>query len=262
MPRLRILNTVERSFGFIRKDPTLVVLFVLPALFQADRAVLAYLIAFVVFHVPGVSGAPPMHYVAYLVVYVSGGILFGAWASAAAILKVTELEKGSKLGLGEALSRGLRKVPRLLLPFIVTLLIATLMSLSLFIAIAGFPFISMYPLVESVVSCDIGPRLALGLLFLIVLYVAIRLRLYAPACVLEHSFGLKTSWKLVRGNWWRIFAIISIFGAMAAIIGLIPGAGVFIADLIVGPLVITAVTLVYLQLTEAGLGEEEQKQPS
>lgn len=251
MPKLRIINTVERSFGLIKKDPTLIVLFILPALFPANRIITKYLSEFMFFPMFGNSGLPPMSFTALFFVYLIVGILFAAWASAGAVLKIRELEKGNKLGLREALSKGLRRVPKLLVPTIVALAISVSLSASLAAAFIPYVFPGVSPLVQA---------LAMGFVFVIALYVATRLRLYAPACVLENNFGLKTSWKLVKGNWWRLFAIILIFMAMSAIISLIPIAGVFLADLIVGPLIIAAVTLVYLQLREAKSNGEELRE--
>lgn len=125
------------------------------------------------------------------------------------------------------------------------------MVAGLTIAITNYPFIRMASLVQDVGPSNIVPRVAMGFLFVIALYVAIRLYLYAPACVLENNFGLKTSWKLVKGNWWRIFTIFLIFAAMSVIINQAPVIGRFLSDLIVGPLTITVATLIYFQLREA-----------
>jgi hypothetical protein len=206
----------------------------------------------------GTLELPPMLSILALILAFVAGFFFRVWASAGAILKVTELEKGSKLGLKEALSRGLKKVPKLLVPSIAGFAISILMVAGLTIAITNYPFISMAPLVQDVGPSNIVPRVAMGFLFIIGLYVAIRLYLYAPACVLENNFGLKTSWKLVKGNWWKLFAIFLILGAMSLIINLIPLIGWFLSSVIVGSFTITAKTLVYFQLREAkSSGEEE-----
>jgi hypothetical protein len=99
----------------------------------------------------------------------------------------------------------------------------------------------------------------MGFLAMIVLYFATRLRLYAPASVVERNFGLKTSWTLVKKNWWKVFAILLIFGAMAAIISRIPRLGVFLRGLIVDPLTTIAITLVYFQLRGARSSGEEHR---
>jgi hypothetical protein len=110
---------------------------------------------------------------------------------------------------------------------------------------------------QDVSSSSVVLRVAMGFLFIIVLYLATRLRLYAPACVIEKNFGLKTSWRLVKGNWWKLFAILLIFGVIATVIGLIPVVGVYLRGMIVDPLTIVAVTLVYFQLREARSSGEE-----
>jgi hypothetical protein len=257
MSELKIIDTIKRSFNLLKKDPALIVLFILPAIFpfSISSLVANYLMLSIMW---GALELPSMLYILLLILYFVVGFFLMVWASAGAILKVTELEKGSKLGLREALSKGLKKVPKLLVPAIVGFAISILMVAGLTIAITNYPFLSMAPLVQDVGPSNIAPRVAMSFLFIIGLYVAIRLYLYAPACVLENNFGLKTSWKLVKGNWWKLFAIFLILGAMSAIISLIPLIGWFLSGLIMGSFRITVKTLVYFQLREAkSSGEEE-----
>ena len=261
MSKLKIIDTIKRSFNLLKKDPTLIVLFILPAMFSLlSQSIIVYLLSSLMFSIMmwDAAGLSLMLPVLFLILSFIVTFFFRVWASAGAILKITELEKGSKLGLKEALSRGLKKVPKLLVPAIVGLAISILMVASLTIAITNYPFISMAPLVQDVGLSNIVLRVAIGFLFIIGLYVAIRLYLYAPACVLENNFGLKTSWKLVKGNWWKLFAIFLIFGAMSAIISRAYIIGSFLSGLIVGPFSITVKTLVYSQLREAkSSGEKE-----
>jgi len=258
MSKLKIIDTIKRSFNLLKKDPTLIALFILPAIFPTTSIITSYLSTFILFGTP--QNTPPTLFILLSILFSIVGLLFEVWASAAAILRVTELEKGSKLGLKEALSRGLKKVPRLLVPAIAGLAIYILLYTSLMIALIPYMFIGMSPLVQGVGPSTIVLRIAMGFIFIIGLYVAIRLRLYAPACVLENNFGLKTSWKLVKGNWWRLFAIVLIFGAMSAIISQTPLIGSFLSGLIVNPFTITAITLVYFRLREAESSGEERKE--
>lgn len=260
MSELKIIDTIKRSFNLLKKDPTLIVLFILPAIFPTEiitNYLNNYLMSSFMWGTPEL---PSMRSILLLILYFIAGFFFRVWASAGAILKVTELEKGSKLGLKEALSKGLKKVPKLLVPAIACSAISILMVAGLTIAITNYPFISMAPLVQGVGSSNIVPRVAMGFLFIIGLYVAIRLYLYAPACVLENNFGLKTSWKLVKGNWWKLFAIFLILGAMSLIINLAYIIGSFLFGLIVGPFGITAKTLIYYQLREAKSSGKEHKE--
>jgi len=208
----------------------------------------------------GLELAPMVHVLLLLILSFIIGFFFKVWALAGAVLKVTELEKGGKLGLKEALSRGLKKVPKLLVPAIVGFAISIIMVAGLTIAITNFPFISMAPLVQDAEPSNIVLRVAMGFLFVIGLYVLIRLYLYGPACVLENNFGLKTSWKLVKGNWWKLFAIFLIFLVMSAIIDRAYIIGPFLSGLIVGPFTIAAKTLIYFQLREAKSSGEEHKE--
>jgi len=262
MPKLKIINTIKRSFNLLKKDPTLIVLFILPAMFPTASIIASYLNYYYVmgFIMWGTTEPPPMHYILLSILYFIVGFFFRVWASAGAILKITELEKGSKMGLKEALYSGLRKVPKLLVPTMSGLAVSVLMVASLMVAAIPNIFTGMSPLAQGVEPSIIVLRLAMGFLFIIGLYVAIRIYLYAPACVLENNFGLKTSWKLVKGNWWRLFAIFLIFGAMSAIISQTPVIGNFLSGLIVGPFSITAKILIYFHLREAKPSGEEGKE--
>jgi hypothetical protein len=257
MSKLKVIGTIKRSFNLLKKDPTLIVLFILPAVFPVKSIMGNYLMVFILLGtLPNIPSTPIPFFILFLIVF----FLFGVWASAGVILKVTELEKGSKLGLKEALSKGLKKVPSLLVPTIAGLAIYLIMVAGLTIVITNYPFIRMASLVQGVGPSNIVPRVAVGFLFVIALYVAIRLYLYAPACVLENTFGLKTSWKLVKGNWWKLFVIFLIFAAMSEIINRVPVIGRFLSDLIVSPLLITVTTLIYFQLREAKSPGEEHKE--
>ena len=264
MSKLKIINTIKRSFNLLKKDPTLIVLFILPAIFSLlSQGIIAYLSSLIMFSMiiwDGPVLAPMVHVLLLLIPSFIIGFFFKVWALAGAVLKVTELEKGGKLGLKEALSRGLKKVPRLLVPAIACSAIYIIMVAGLTIAITNYPFISMAPLVQDVEPSNIVPRVAMGFLFVIGLYVLIRLYLYAPACVLENNFGLKTSWKLVKGNWWKLFAIFLILGAMSVIISRAYIIGPFLSGLIVGPFTIAAKALIYFQLREAKSSGEEHKE--
>lgn len=258
---LKIVGTLERTFSLLKRDPILIALFVLPALFPIERILTNFLAYYLVSSIVGKAGEPPsMPPVPFVTLYLIVGFFLGAWAWAAAILKVRELEQGSKLGLREALSKGLKRVPRLLVPAITGLALYTLMIASLTTAVMPYLVIG-----ESALAQDVGPsvialQVAIGFLFVAGLYVATRLRLAAPACVSEDNFGLATSWKLVRGNWWKLFAILLILGVMSALIGRIPVLGAFLPGLLVEPITITAMTLVYCQLRETKSSQEEPRE--
>jgi hypothetical protein len=254
MAELRIIDTVRRSFSFVNKDPALIVLFILPALFPIERMISDRLMLLILVGPPQPSS---MRSVILLTLYFVVGFFVGVWASAGAVLKVAELEKGGKMGLQEALSEGLERVPRLLVPAIVGLVFYVLMIVGMTIAVIPHMSVGVSSLGQDVSSSSVVLRVAMGFLFIIVLYLATRLRLYAPACVIEKNFGLKTSWRLVKGNWWKLFAILLIFGVIATVIGLIPVVGVYLRGMIVDPLTIVAVTLVYFQLREARSSGEE-----
>jgi len=260
-PKLNIIGTLKRSFSLFKEDPILIVLFILPAIFPIER-ILANLISYyLTLSIVGEFGEPPsMPPIPLVTLYFIVGFFLAAWASAAVILKVRELEKGNKLGLKEALSKGLTKVPKLLVPAIVGLALYTLMIASLTTPVIPYIVTGMSPPSQDVGSSVIALGVVIAFLFAIGLYVATRLRLSAPACVLENNFGLKTSWKLVKGNWWKLFAILLVFGVMSAIISQIPVVGVYLRGLLVEPITIAAMTLVYLQLSGAKSREKDAEE--
>lgn len=55
MAELRIIDTVGRSFGLLKKDPALIVPFILPALFPIERMISNGLMLLVVLGPPGAS---------------------------------------------------------------------------------------------------------------------------------------------------------------------------------------------------------------
>jgi hypothetical protein len=257
MPKLKIINTIRRSFNLLKKDPTLIVLFIPPAIFSLlSQRMIPYLYSlfFSAIMWDAQKLLPTLPILLFILSFIFR-FFFGVWASAAAILKITELEKGSKLGLKEALTRGLKKVPKLLVPAIMSLAIFLLTIASLGTVYTNYPFLLLGTGPSVIVL-----RVAIGCLFIIGLYVLIRLYLYAPACVLENNFGLKTSWKMAKENWWRLFAIFLIFEVMSMIIDLAYIIGTFLSDLIAGPFIIAAKTLVYFQLEQAKSSGQEPKE--
>lgn len=259
MSKLKIINTVKRAFNLLKKDPTLIVPFILPAILALgrDTIITNYFNKLWLSMLWDSPEPPSMQAVLLFVICAVGGFLLGLWASAATVLKVRELERGSKLGLKEALSGGLKKVPKLLVPAIVSLAIYVLTIASLAVALTNYPLLLL-----STGPSVIVLRVAIGCLFIIGLYLVVRLRLYAPACVLENNFGLRTSWELVKGSWWKLFAIVLIFFAMSGLISQAWMIGPFLSDVIVGPFTATAMTIVYFQLREArSPGEEHKESP-
>jgi hypothetical protein len=258
MSKLKIIDTIKGSFNLLKKDSTLIVLFIPPAIFSLLYQRITNYVSDLMFMQAFLSDGlllPPVLPVLLLILSFVIGFFFRVWASAGTILKVTELEKGSKLGLKEALTKGLRKVPKLLVPAIISLAISVLTITSLATVYTDYPLslLGTGPLV-------IVLRVAVGCLFVIGLYVLVRLYLYSPACVLENDFGLKTSWKLVKGNRWRLLAIFLIFWVMSWLFSAAWIIGPFLSGVIVGPFSVAAMTLIYFQLKQAKSGGEEHKE--
>jgi hypothetical protein len=256
MVDLKIIDIVKRAFKLVGRDPAVIALFLLPALFPIDRIASGYLTYFILSATLRQSAPLPLppsgQSIPLLVAYLVPGFFLGVWASAAAVLKVTELGNRGKLGLIQALCRGLRKIPRLLVPALIGLPLSALMVSSLTTAVTYCSLLTtgessevVLPPVSSLVVQATGSACVL----VVTLYVLIRLRLSAPACVTENNFGLRTSWKAVKGNWWNVLAIFLILGAVSAAVGQIPVAGTYLSELSGDLLGITAATIIYFQLT-------------
>jgi membrane-anchored glycerophosphoryl diester phosphodiesterase (GDPDase) len=182
--------------------------------------------------------------VAYLVMMLT--------AQCAIILKAGVMERGKTMGVGDALAKGVRCVPRL---FVALLLVFAVVIGPLLLAF-GLLFLGI---------TTFSPLLApLGALILIVwilpmIYVGIRLSLVAPACVLD-DLGpvecVKECWRVTKGNFWLIFVTGILLWIPSMLLNLIPHVGFLIAMLIVGPASVIAFTLLYLGIKKTKLRSE------
>jgi membrane-anchored glycerophosphoryl diester phosphodiesterase (GDPDase) len=145
------------------------------------------------------------------------------------------------MGVGEALAKGLGYIARL---FVATVLV--------FVIVVGPLFLSIGLLFLGVI---------LGALILLVwiipmIYVAVRLSLVAPACVLD-DLGpvecIKECWRVSKGNFWLIFVMGILLLIPCILLNLIPHIGFLIAMFIVGPASVIAYTLLYLGIKETKL---------
>ncbi|KXA89225.1 hypothetical protein AKJ57_05660 [candidate division MSBL1 archaeon SCGC-AAA259A05] len=122
--------------------------------------------------------------------------------------------------------------------------------------IIGTPFLAFILL--AILVSPIG--IIGGLIWLLpMIYIGVRLSLYAQACVIEDLRPvecLKRSWRTTKGNFWRIFAIglilAMIGGIISAAVNLIPVIGSTLGSLIttlfIAPATAIAFTLIYLSL--------------
>lgn len=124
--------------------------------------------------------------------------------SLAGQLAVLRLALGPSTSVGQAITHGARRLP----PY----LAAGLLWIAPF-AIAGY-------FLRQAIGTDPakpapGPTLGLFALCVIVLFLSVRLILGSPVASAENVGPieiLKRSWESTRGNWWRLFAFLLLFG--------------------------------------------------
>ncbi len=180
-------------------------------------------------------------WILWIIVYAIAFIITMLTSQAAIILKAAALKRGKSMSLGGALAKGIRHIPRL---FAALVLVGVIVAGPLFLLIGAAVF-APPPILIAV--------LALVLLAWLIpmIYISIRLALFAQACVLENmgSVGcLKECWHMTKGNFWLIFVTAFLLGIVSIVIGLIPIVGSLIAMVLVGPAGIIAYTLIYLGL--------------
>ena len=175
--------------------------------------------------------------------------IVGLISASGVITKVNEERKGNSISAIDALGEGLTFVPRLIgasiLYAIIIFAIATLPGVLLIFGI----YMKSPPL--------IGLSAILLLVALIpVVYISLRLTLFAPACIVKDIScleSLKESWKITKGNLLFIFiALIFLLILSTSFVILnyvfpIP-VGSFLSIPIVGPIYNIATTLIFLEL--------------
>jgi hypothetical protein len=150
-------------------------------------------------------------------------ILVGFWMYGAQILRVHAVAQGESLSYGVALSRGLSIMPAMLLATLVYGLVLTVAIILPAVAAAIVPGVLWRTLVALVLCVPF-----------FVLYVTYYF--YMPAIAIDDTgpFGaLGRSRNLVRGNWWRVTAILTVGIIIIMVVYLTGG---FIAGLLTTPI--------------------------
>lgn len=104
--------------------------------------------------------------------------------------------------------------------------------------------LSAYLLEESFIS--------LGLLLFIIpgIFLAVKLSLVVPGCILEKKgLGIKRSWNVTKGNFWKIFLILIIWNVLFIVLGLLPYLSII--NILLIPVYLTTLTLIYMQLRKS-----------
>jgi|GEM_PF-1485293 len=220
-----------------------------------------------------------------LIFYMISMIIISTAIYASVIKKVESEEKGEKITVSEAFSRGLPVFPRLLL--------ATLLA----VLIIGLPIIFLIGLIVLGVASNVMALVCFSSLIMVLLivpliYFAFRLSLFAPACVVDDYSpvdSLKRSWRITKGNVLLIFATVLIVAIIAFVImapfivinsvtsasqlqysgytynsiGSIANLiGQVVVLFIIGPVSIIIYTLLYLKLSKKYTSKTENKEMS
>lgn len=123
-------------------------------------------------------------------------------------LSIITLALGSRATVGEAIGHGMRRAPAYIAASIIWTLPIALLA---------------YPLIWRAGSGTPSGAAVLGLLFLVVLFLFIFVRMIlSPAVATGESGGplhiLRRSWALTRGNWWRLFGFLLAWAIAAMVV--------------------------------------------
>jgi hypothetical protein len=171
--------------------------------------------------------------IAYLLVL---GVLYGALlAQQAAMLRGEE-----PFSFGKALSKGLSRVPQLVLGFVLLILIL----MAMFIPVGIVAAIAL-PALRGSAGAMLIAVLGITAVVIAVIYVTVRLQLWISIVFTENLGGAKAlgrSWDLVKGHWWRVAGI-----------GFVAGVVIWIFELAVGTVIAAAVGLMGIHGTSPDL---------
>jgi hypothetical protein len=116
---------------------------------------------------------------------------------------------------GAALAKGLRRVPQILLGWVLMVLIIGAIFVPAVIgAVVLIPF-------RKVLAAMLFAFLGAMALFVVLIYVLVRLQIWLAVMFAENRSGpssLGRSWDLVKGNWWRVTGIGFVSGIVIAIL--------------------------------------------
>lgn len=242
-----VIKILKRSFKSLIEEPGFIGLYLIPYVVILIAVVHVWL-AFQTLDPAAVARTfinVWRGWIVWIIVYAIALLVLFISAQAAIILKAGARARGKVISVGEAFVRGIGYFPRLLVAGILAgLIVAGPIVLLMALAIIFF----MVPMGAAVAVVAV-----IGIMLWIIpmIYIAVRLALYAQACLLddEGCVGcLKRSWGLTKGNFWLIFVTMLLFWIISVVIGLIPVVGSLVATLLVGPACIIAYTLIYLGL--------------
>ncbi|HEY6515802.1 MAG TPA: hypothetical protein VIY50_06630 [Steroidobacteraceae bacterium] len=194
---------------------------------------------------PMAAGSSLQQYLAYLSAFRGPGVLlpdlalwlitlviYGALlAQQAAVVRGEETSP-----FGDALAKGLRRLPQMLLGTLLLILIVLAICIPLGIAVAV-----MLVLRHSPMAVLLG-SLAIVAVVIVLLYVSVRLQIWMAVMFSENRSGaasLGRSWDLVKGHWWRVTGIGFVSGIVISILSWAVGAAI---GLVIGVMVVHGTT--------------------
>ncbi len=224
MEELGAIDTIKKSFDILIDDLGIIILYAMPAIIGFIMAIhIGFTTTAKSFMDPtGMSAF--MALLPFIIIYMIALMVVSVIAIAGVTLKVGALQNNTSIELKEAFSGGLGYFIPLALSYII------------FFLVSAFGFI---------------------LLIIPGIYFALRMSLFAPACVLEtkDTSCIRRSWGLAKGRIWKILAILFILSIISMVLGFVPFIGALISTLIIRPIQTIALTLVYLDARKAESGE-------
>lgn len=159
----------------------------------------------------GVRG--PGVFLADIVLFFIGLLVYSALLTQQAAVVRGE----APLSFGTALTKGLRRVPQMILGGIVLVLIIMAMLIPV-----GIGAMVLIPLRHMPLMMTLAAVLAIGVVILFI-YVTLRLQIWMAVMFSENVGGpssLGRSWELVKGNWWRVMGIVFVSGVLIWVVSL------------------------------------------
>ena len=134
--------------------------------------------------------------------------------------------RGEAMSTGEALGVGLRRLPRLVLGMVLLALIEFgIMLPAIILGVVGVVMFRLHAAELAQHGLLILLAVAVLLAVLVaVLYVSVRLMLWQAAVFAEDdgaAGALGRSWRLVKGHWWRVTAILFVANIVIGILGFV-----------------------------------------
>ena len=158
----------------------------------------------------------PQTFLSDIALWVITLLVYGALLSQQAAL----IRGEDTVPFADALGKGLRKLPQMVLGFVLILLI--IMAICIPAAIGALVMFALHRSLISILLLTIGVIISA----LLAIYISLRLHLWMAAMFSENrgaAAALKRSWQLVKSHWWRVTGIAFVAGIVIWILSLAVG---------------------------------------